>query len=66
MLNQLVAITLLLSSGLGSLAVPHFARQTTATPQFLHAGSSTGKCIDVRGGVLKNGTPVQLFVSLKL
>lgn len=42
-----------------ALALPNGA----LTPKFvaqLHAAGSQGKCLDVRGGVLQNGTPLQV------
>ena len=30
----------------------------------LHPNGITGKCLDVQGGVLKNGTPVQMYIFL--
>lgn len=62
-LSQLVATTVLLSYGLGGLAVPHLPRQTNPTGT-LHTGLSSGKCIDVRGAALQNGTAVQMSVYL--
>ena len=42
-------------------------RQTTpAGPLLLHPDGDVNKCLDVRGGMFVNGTPVQMYVAIAI
>ena len=50
------------------LAVPALLSTVFAagTPRVIHPDGDTTKCLDVRGAMFVNGTPVQMFVARSL
>ena len=41
-------------------------RQTPTRPFLLHPNGDASKCLDVRGAVFANGTPVQMYVAIPI
>ena len=62
-LFYILTAPLVFSSAVGSHLV---VRQTPTKPFLLHPNGDASKCLDVRGGVFADGTPVQMYVTIAM